>query len=80
MIRTQIQLDEEQYERLRALAAGRSQSVAQLVREGVDLVLDEADRGRSWEGLWKAAGTCHDPEGGDVSVRHDDHLAKAFGR
>jgi hypothetical protein len=80
MIRTQIQLDEDQYARLRALAARRSESVAQLVREGVDRVLAAAEQSRSWEGLWRAVGSCHDPEGpGDVASEHDRHLAKAFG-
>jgi hypothetical protein len=79
MIRTQIQIDEEQYERLRALAARRSQSVAQLVRESVDRLLADSERARSWEGLWKAVGSCHDPAGArDVSVRHDDYLAQAY--
>ena len=44
MIRTQIQLDESQYESLRALAARRSQSVAYLVRESVDRLLKESGR------------------------------------
>ncbi|MDO8678958.1 MAG: ribbon-helix-helix protein, CopG family [Acidobacteriota bacterium] len=79
MIRTQIQLDRDQYDRLRALAARRSQSLAQLVREGVDRVLDESDRGGTWEGLWKAVGSCHDPANArDVSVRHDEYLANAY--
>ena len=79
MIRTQVQLDEGQYERLRALAAERSQSIAQLVREGVDRVLGEADRSRRWDTLWKAVGSCRDAEGRrDVSVRHDDVLAGVY--
>ena len=79
MIRTQIQLDESQYESLRALAARRSQSVAYLVRESVDRLLKESGRRDSWDGLWKAVGRCHDPAGAhDVSVNHDGHLAHAF--
>lgn len=39
MIRTQIQLEPGQYQRLKALAARRSTSIAKLVREGVDHVL-----------------------------------------
>jgi hypothetical protein len=81
MIRTQVQLDEEQYERLRALAARRRQSVAQLVREGVEHVLAESEHTRSWHGLWKAVGSCRDLDGArDVSARHDEHLARAFGQ
>ncbi len=79
MIRTQIQLDESQYESLRALAARRSQSVAYLVRESVERLLHESGRRDSWADLWKAVGSCHDPgDARDVSVNHDEHLANAF--
>lgn len=37
MIRTQIQLLDEQYERLRQLAAATHKSIAQQIREAVDL-------------------------------------------
>ncbi len=79
MIRTQIQLDEDQYERLKTLAAARSQSVSQLVRESVELLLGSTDRREVWARLMSAAGTCHDPEAkGDVAVRHDDFLVEAY--
>lgn len=39
MVRTIVQLREEQHARLRALAAARGTSMAALVREGVDEVL-----------------------------------------
>ena len=39
MIRMQIQLEPEQYERIETLAARQSKSFAQLVREGVGHVL-----------------------------------------
>ena len=68
MIRTQVQLDESQYRKLKELAAKRSQSVSQLVREGVDRVLTEAEHQGLWERLLAVVGTCHDPEGaGEVA-------------
>lgn len=79
MIRTQVQLDEGQYERLKTLATRRAQSISQLVRQGVDHVLTSEERRRVWERLMKAGGSCHDPEGKkDVASRHDEYLAEVY--
>ena len=75
MIRTQIQLEPEQYERLKTLAARRSKSFAQLVREGVDHVLAAEERQSAWERFLDAAGSCRaEDDPGDVSTRHDAYL------
>ena len=42
MVRTQIQLTEEQYLQLKQLALKRRRSLANLVREGVEKVINEA--------------------------------------
>lgn len=79
MIRTQIQLEEGQYRKLKSLAAQRSQSIAQLVREGVDRILSESERRTRWEQLEEACGSCRDPKGRtDVSEEHDKYLADAY--
>ncbi len=79
MIRTQIQLDEAQYKRLRALALERSKSVSQLVREGVIRVLREAERERRWERLWQAVGSCHDRDKAtNVAEDHDAYLNRIY--
>ena len=79
MIRTQIQLEAEQYERLEALAARQSKSFAQLVREGVEHVLAAEHRESAWERFLAAAGSCRaEDDPGDVSSRHDAYLADAF--
>ena len=79
MIRTQIQLDQVQYERLKALAARRSKSFAQLVREGVDHVLASEQRETGWDRLLGAAGSCRTKDGAtDVSSRHDAYLSDSF--
>ena len=80
MIRTQIELEPLQYERLKALAARRSTSVAQLVREGVDHVLTVEHSDAAWERLLSVSGTGRE-EGGvtDVSAQHDRYLADLFG-
>ena len=66
MIRVRIQLRPDQHERLEALAARRSRTFSQLVREGVDCLL-------------AAAGSCRAPDDAtDVSVHHDAYLSDAI--
>lgn len=79
MIRTQIQLNADQYERLKALAARQSKSFAQLVREGVDHVLAAEQKETAWDRFVAAAGSCRARDGAtDVSARHDAYLSDAF--
>jgi predicted DNA-binding protein len=79
MIRTQVQLAEDQYERLKALAAKRSQSLSLLVRESVTRFLDETERAEAWDRLMEAAGRFHEPEKTrDVSTRHDDYVVETY--
>ena len=79
MIRTQVQLEDDQYERLKALAAKRSESLSHLVRESVERFLADSERREAWDRLLKAAGSCHDPEGRkDASTRRDEYLSEAY--
>lgn len=79
MVRTQIQLEDTQYRKLKALAAARSVSMAELVREGVDALLRSEGRDRRWEELWQSVGSCREPGGdGSGSARHDEHLAEIY--
>ena len=81
MVRTQIQLTETQAEALRQLSVARNQSVAELVRMGVDLLVkqeggsnsaDRLDRARLVVGRFASGSS-------DGSQQHDQHLANAFG-
>ena len=79
MVRTQIQLEDDQYRALKELASARSVSMAELVREGVDSLLRGAERERRWSTLWASIGSCRDQGGeGAVSVEHDRHLAEVY--
>lgn len=79
MIRTQIQLEKAQHERLKRLAARESKSLAELVREAVDHVLDDRAEDTKWRDLRSVAGAFHDPEGeASVAEDHDDYLANAW--
>ena len=81
MLRTQIQLEEPKFRALRLLAKQRSTSVAQLVRDGVELVLREADHDSSRRDIWEAVGAFTSPDGDlPVAEQHDRFLAEAHGR
>jgi Ribbon-helix-helix protein, copG family len=81
MVRTQIQLTENQAERLRTLAAERGVSMAELIRKAVDALLAgnaavdvEESRRRALAVVGRfRSGTK------DGSRSHDKHLAKAYG-
>lgn len=78
MIRTQISLTPEQMSGLKRLAGERKTSMAALVRDAVDRLLQSAP---SHEGRLEAAAAvvgAFDSGRTDISERHDDHLADAF--
>ena len=78
MVRTQIQLTEEQVMALKTLAEIKKLSVAELIRQSVDrliasaaLVSDDEKRRRAMA----AAGRFRS-EVGDISINHDKYLAE----
>jgi hypothetical protein len=79
MVRTQIQLTEEQAAALKRIAAERRVSVAELVRKGVDEVI-RASGGMSWDERRRRAlavvGKYHGPA--DLSERHDDYFVESI--
>lgn len=76
MHRTQIQLEDGQWRAVNRVAGQRGVSAAQVIREALDQALPpEGDRRR--ERAVAAIGGFRSGRG-DVSVRHDDHLADAF--
>jgi len=81
LVRTQIQLDERQAERLKAVAASRGLSMAEWIRRAVDSALltgglpdKEEQRRRAI-----AASGRFDSGVTDISVEHDKYLAETFG-
>ena len=81
MVRTQVQLTEQQLDELRRISAEGGKSVAELVRLGVELYLSSRhrpareeliERARKVTGRFSSALT-------DVGARHDDYLAEDFG-
>jgi hypothetical protein len=80
MIRTQIQLTEEQAEALREVAARRGESIAEVVRQSVDLYL-KSQRGPDREELVRRALSIvgkYSSGQTDVARNHDRYLAEDF--
>lgn len=80
MVRTQIQLMEEQAKTLKKLAMTRHLSVAELIRQAVDnmiktgAVMDiEERRKRALEAAGRFSSGLH-----DLSTEHDKYLEEAF--
>jgi hypothetical protein len=80
MVRTQIQLEAPQYERLKRVAARRGVSMARLVREGVDAVLAAEDERDPWDDLFSVVGKYGgDGPSEDVALEHDRYLEEIYG-
>ncbi|WP_406677405.1 ribbon-helix-helix protein, CopG family [Neomoorella carbonis] len=79
MIRTQIQLTEEQYHALKKMAAVKKISMAELIRLGVDQVLAGSNRDQKEriQRAIKAAGRFRSGVK-DLSRNHDAYLTGAF--
>jgi len=80
MVRTQIQLTQEQSLRLRRSAVQEGVSLAEMIRRSVDAYLVQLDRreGRpSIEATMSRVGAFRSGRS-DVARRHDDYLAEAY--
>jgi len=81
MVRTQIQLTEQQARRLRAQAHDRRISLAEMVRRCVDrgLADDHPDRAALYERAARLVGRLPARrKTRDISTRHDRYLDEAF--
>lgn len=79
MVRTQIQLTDEQARTLKELSLACGESVASLVRKAVDqlLITGKPDQ----VALYRQAGMIvgkYEAERSDIAVEHDRYLADAF--
>ncbi|MDP2661661.1 MAG: ribbon-helix-helix domain-containing protein [Dehalococcoidia bacterium] len=77
MVRTQIQLTVEQVQALKEVAAERKVSMSELIRQGVDHVLEEREEANKWRKALAMIGRYSDPEP-DVSSDHDKYLEEAY--
>lgn len=82
MVRTQIQLTDQQARRLRAQARERGLSLAEIIRRYVEKGLSEetSDRAALYDRATRVVGRFRDRRGArDVSSKHDQYLDEAFG-
>ncbi len=77
MVRTQIQLTEEQVQALKEIAAERRVSMSEVIRQGVERVLGERKEAEKWRRALAIIGRYSDPEP-DVSTDHDRYLDEAY--
>lgn len=80
MVRTQIQLTEKQAEELKRLASIRGVSMAELIRQGVQMLLRSAKTVDLEERRKRALGVIGRFRSGrsDLSKKHDEHLAEVY--
>jgi hypothetical protein len=80
MVRTQIQLTENQLDSLKRLSVNSGRSIADLIREAVELSLRKQGAANSDDRIKRALAVAGKFSSGarDVSVHHDDYLADAF--
>lgn len=81
MIRTQIQLTEDQARALKELAAAEQRSMAELIRQSVDSLLKSSTQHRtSPERKRRALAVIGRFRSGvsDLSLNHDRYLSEAF--
>ncbi|MBU2513222.1 ribbon-helix-helix protein, CopG family [bacterium] len=80
MVRTQIQLTEDQARMLRELSLSNNKSVAALIREAIDrfLLTGKPNRGAQYRQAMSLVGK-YTTEQPDTAVEHDRYLEEAFG-
>ena len=82
MLRTQVQLTDNQLKALRRASNATGKSVAELIRQGVDHYLAERSEVTREERIERAIRVAGRFSSGrsDVSAKHNERLAEAFGR
>ena len=80
MLRTQIQLTEDQARKLREISLSSNESVASLIRNAIDrfLVTGKSNRAVQYRQALSLAGK-YETEQSDTAVEHDRYLEEAFG-
>jgi predicted DNA-binding protein len=79
MVRTQIQLTEDQANRLKELAHGSSESIAAIIRKALDQYLSkqEPNRGTLYRQAMTVIGK-YQAGTHDISLEHDRYLEEEF--
>jgi hypothetical protein len=80
MVRTQIQLSERQSKLLKRLAAERDESIAEVIRQAIDMYVGASDKPQPEELKRRAIAAVGKFRSGkrDISAKHDKYLAEDF--
>jgi Arc/MetJ-type ribon-helix-helix transcriptional regulator len=80
MVRTQIQLTEEQVRKIKKVAMAKHQSVAELIRQAVDNILKAGASADMEDRRKRAVNIAGKFSSGksDISRKHDSYLTEAF--
>lgn len=80
MVRTQIQLTDEQARRLRELSLSSNESVASLIRNAIDrfLITGKPNRAAQYRQALSLAGK-YETGQPDMAIEHDRYLEEAYG-
>ena len=80
MVRTQVQLTEEQARAVRRMAAQEGVSVAEIIRQSIEARVRASGTPSQEEVRRRALEVAGTLRGGpeDLSARHDDYLAEAY--
>ena len=81
MVRTQVQLTQKQLQALRQLSQSTGRSVADLIRQGVEIYVGSRQQPSPEERIERALQVAGRFSSGsaDGSLEHDRHLAEALG-
>ncbi|QUL99372.1 MAG: ribbon-helix-helix domain-containing protein [Candidatus Fermentithermobacillus carboniphilus] len=81
MVRTQVQLTEEQFEALKAMSAASGVSLAEIVRRAVDRMISEYRGSERDDCISRAIAVAGKFRSGlgDLSVEHDKYFVEAMG-
>jgi negative regulator of replication initiation len=73
MIRTQVQLDSQIYEKLKAQSMGSGKSISEIVRRSLDQTIESQEADLRWGRALKSVGMFSSGLN-DLSEKHDEHL------
>ena len=80
MVRTQIQLTEDQAQRLKELSLTNHESIASMIRKAIDQFLISGQPNRA--ALYRQASSIsgkYEADRPDIAVEHDRYLAEDYG-
>ncbi len=77
MIRTPVQLTEYQAHELKELSRQQGVSMAELIRQAVERLIDQSKSEEAWRRASALVGR-YESDLSDIAVRHDEYLAEDF--